>query len=433
MRFFSGVVVVGAALICGCSSSADGEGAPAESDAGISDARVIDSGGDAGAVGIDAAVVPAFKPEMPQIVTDGGAVLSAPEIVTVTWTTDTNAKAFEAFGDALTTSDYWKPMREYAIGAGVSGPTRHVEVADAPKTTMTEDELDTWVAGQVAAAPGNGWPALTAQSVYVVYAPPTMHVTSGGADDCESTDGFHDETSTSTLAHIVYAVVLESCHDTADTVAFSTAIASHEIVEAASDPHTQTDLAWTGFDADHLAWDIWQQQQDEVADACEYAADADYTENAPFSYNVQRLWSNASAAAGHSPCLLPPPLPYFNTTPLDVEAIAVTTSASESKTPKVTKGFRIGVGQSRTVRFGFYADGENGPWALSFVEGNGFTTPSEPHLTITTDKTAGDNGDIANVSITVNSVGAKTGILMTAISTRGDEPLHYMPVLVGAY
>ncbi|MEO8877177.1 MAG: hypothetical protein ABI461_16405, partial [Polyangiaceae bacterium] len=77
--------------------------------------------------------------------------------------------------------------------------------------------------------------------------------------------------------------------------------------------------------------------------------------------------------------------------------------------------------------------GDKGPWALQIVEGDGFTKPETPHLTITTDKTAGSNGDIANVSITVNSVGAKTGILMTAISTRGSESLHYMPVLIGAY
>jgi hypothetical protein len=362
---------------------------------------------------------------------DGGAILSAPEIVTVTWTTDTNAKTYEAFGDAIGASDFWKPVSEYGIGLATSGATNHVEVGDAPAATMTEDEIDTWVATNVAGAPGNGWPVNTAQTEYMVYAPESMKVTSGGKNDCETTDGYHDETSTPTIAHIVYGVILEACHGTTDVVAFSTETASHEMIESATDPHIQSDLAWTGFDPDHLAWDIWQDQQDEVADACEYNDDADYQEDAPFAYNVQRFWSNASAAAGHNPCLRVPAQSYFNATPLDVEAITVTTT--EATAAAETKGFRIPIGTTRAVRFGFYGDGASDPWAFQVVEGDSFTTPSPAHLTITTDRSAGNNGDIANVSVTVNSVGSKSGILMTAISTRGAEPLHYMPVLIGAY
>jgi hypothetical protein len=374
------------------------------------------------------AVTPAFTPEVPRIVNDGGAILSKPQLVTVTWTTDPNEKALEDFGDAIGTSSYWKLVGEYGVGEATSA---HVEVSDAPASTMTEDELASFVADHVAAAPANGWPVNTEQTAYVIYTPPSMQITSNGSDDCDSTDGYHDETSTSSIAHIVYAVVMEACHDSQDVVSFSTETASHEMIESATDPHWESDLAWSGFDSDHLAWDVWQEQQDEIADACEYNTDADYEEVAPFAYGVQRFWSNASAAAGHNPCVRAPTLPYFNTTPLDTEAINVTVSSE--KTASSTKGFEIPVGSSKVIRFGFYADGKGGPWTFQVVEGDGFTTPSAPHLKIASDRASGDNGDIANVTVDVDSVGTKTGILMTAISTRGSEPIHYMPVLIGAY
>jgi hypothetical protein len=417
-------------VIAGCSATVGGS-ANVNDDVGDSGSSVDGAitSADAGAVEASVGTVtPAFTPEMPRILNDGGTLLDKAQIVTVTWTSDPNEKALEAFGDAIGTSAYWKQASEYGIGDATSV---HVEVSDAPAGAMTEDELDTFVADHVAAAPGNGWPENTAQTAYVIYTPASMQITSSGASDCETTDGYHDETSTKTIAHIVYAVVLEACHETTDVVAFSTETASHEMIESATDPHTQSDLGWTGFDADHLAWDIWQEQQDEIADACEYNTDADYQEAAPFAYGVQRFWSNASAAAGHNPCVRAPTQSYFNTTPLDTEPITVTVSSEKSAA--TTKGFEISVGSSKTIRYGFYADGTDGPWTLQVVEGDGFTTPTTPHLKITIDKSSGDNGDIANVTVLVDSVGSKTGILMTAISTRGSEPIHYMPVLIGVY
>ena len=62
------------------------------------------------------------------------------------------------------------------------------------------------------------------------------------------------ETSTSSIAHIVYAVIVESCHGTEDVVEFSTETSTHEMVESATDPHVESDLAWMYFDPDHWAW-----------------------------------------------------------------------------------------------------------------------------------------------------------------------------------
>ena len=88
----------------------------------------------------------------------------------------------------------------------------------------------------------------------------------------------------------------------------------------------------------------------------------------------------------------------------------------------------IPVGTKRTIQVGLYSDAPAPPWSVSVVEGDGFTTPSTPHLTIAAEESAGANGDIIDVDITTNSVKA-SGVLVTVLSTQG-QLTHYMPLLV---
>jgi hypothetical protein len=53
----------------------------------------------------------------------------------------------------------------------------------------------------------------------------------------------------------------------------ATASGAHEIVESATDPATNSNPAVVGFDPGHLAWELWTEWQDEIADACEFGAD----------------------------------------------------------------------------------------------------------------------------------------------------------------
>lgn len=400
---------------------------PSASDSG--DAAPGDAGGDAAPKG-DAALYPAFAPDMPVIVNEGGAILSKPEIVTVTWNSDPNAAKYEAFDDAIGGSSYWKSsLAPYGVGAATGGAARHVRITTAPPASMKATQLDTLIADNVAAAPGNGWPARTNQTEYVVYTPAGMTLTDGGPDACNLEAGYHDETSSGSLQHIVYAVVIQSCHDQQNVVEYSTEVASHEIAEAATDPHAESDLAWAYFDSNHLAWDLWQGDQDEIADACEYLDDAFYQEPALNAW-VQRLWSNTSWKAGHNPCVPLPSAPYYNVTPLNLQTVTVTTAGSA--TPVTSKGFRIPVGQQKTLGFGLYSDAPMAPWTVDAVEGDGFTPPSPARLSISLGSTSGANGDIVHVTVGVNSGGKASGILMTVMSTSGGLT-HYMPVLIGAY
>ncbi len=436
MRSTLAVALLASAGVLACGSSPDQPAAPgdagsdASADAGPdAPSPPADAGADATPPG-DAGAYPAFAPDMPRIVDQGGAILSKPEIVTVTWDADPNAATYEAFGDAMGGSSYWSAaVTEYGVGAATSGSSRHVRITSAPPGTMTATALDTLIATQVDGAPGSGWPAATAQSMYVVYVPEATALTDGGQDACNLESGYHDETSKGGNAHIVYAVVVEGCRDKQDVVQFSTEVASHEISETATDPHVQSDLAWTSFDADHYAWELWQGRQDETADACEYYDDAYYQEPALSAW-VQRVWSNASGPLGHNPCVPLPTEAYFNATPLGLEDISVTTG--KSKTPHATKGLHVPVGQTKTISFGLYSDAPHAAWKVEAVEGDGFASLNNPRLTLSTSKGSGANGDKVDVSVTVNSVGSATGILMTVVSTSNGLS-HYMPLLVGAY
>jgi len=392
---------------------------PSTSDGSADVALPIDAGS-------DAVAYPAFPASgMPQVIDNSGAILSSPTIVTVTWTADPNEAAYEALGDAIGTSAYWsQATSEYGVGTATSGTANHVEITTTPQETMADTALTTFIGDRVNAAPGSGWPVNTPQTVYVVYIPEATELTSGGKNACNVEEGYHDEIFSGASSHIVYAVIVEGCRGTQDVATFSTETASHEMVESATDPHVESDLAWAGFDENHWSWELWQAKQDELADACEYFPDSYYSEPALSGDWLQRTWSNAMASAGHNPCVPAAAGPYFNTTPLAPDSVMVTSGAQSI----TTKGYSIPVGMTRTIQVGLYSDAPIAPWSVSVVEGDGFTTPSTKHLTVVAQQSAGGNGDVIDVAITTLSTKA-SGVLVTVLSTVG--PLtHYMPLVV---
>lgn len=412
-------LLAASALACGGGSGASDAGTPVDAAADVA----IDAPADAlPDISVDASAYPAFTPEMPKVVDNGGVILAAPKIVTVTWNDDPNQSLLDAFGDGIGQSAYWQATTsEYGVGAATSD---HVHISTSLPQTMTDAALEKMIADQVDAAPGSGWPVDDASTVYVVYVPEAMELTSGNANDCNIEDGYHDEMQTQTVSHLVYAVVNEGCHDTQDVVSFTTEVASHEMVESATDPHAETDLAYAGFDEDHYAWEQWNQRQDELADACEYFAEANYESTAPFDDWLQRSWSNAGAAAGHDPCVPAPAGAYYNATPLGLDSISITLKNGSL----ATKGYSIGVGTKRTVQIGLYSDAPHAPWTVNVVEGDGFSTPVS-HVTIAQTVTSGQNGDVLDVDITTKSTKA-SGVLVTVVSSASGEPTHYMPFLV---
>jgi len=378
---------------------------------------------------------PAFKPYMPHVVANGGAVLAAPQIVTVTWPNEANVTEFETFGDVVGGGAYWAATTsEYGIGPAVSGPSNHVHVPDLPLATMSASDVVTFIQNHATNFAASGWPAPTPNTIYILYLSAETDLTFGTSNACTAAGGYHD-TLTINGVDTVYAVI-PHCQANGAT---ETLAASHELIEASTDPHPEDLPAYLGFDTDHLAWDIWGSFQDELGDACEFYTDSFFQQ--PFvdeagtqTYGVQRTWSNASAALGHDPCQPAAPGPYYNVAPIDLETISLTLNGLQENGLVQTQGYHIAKGETKTFAVGLYSDAPTGgPWTLTASE-NGAEGPlGPPNLTVSLDSTTGQNGNIVYVTVTVNSVNPSlAGELVTIQSQLGSGPTRYLPILISS-
>lgn len=381
---------------------------------------------------------PAFTPEMGQLVDNGGGVLTAPQIVTITWPGEPNADKFEDFGDKIGGTNYWKTLvSEYGVGAATSGADNHIRLTDAAPATFSDSDIDAWVAKNAGDVATSHWPAPTANTVYVLYLAKSTSLQMMGADACkQGIGGYHQSTKVTTPSgtlDVAYAVLPQCDWGFSSQLDEVTGSASHELAEAATDPRPQTTPGWVQFDENHLAFEFFQQGASENGDACEFFQDSftKITEGA-FSYAVQRQWSNKSAKAGHNPCVPVPSDPYFNTTPLDLETVTIDLSAFGAGKVK-TKGYHVMQGETKTIPIGFYSDGKTDPWTIQAYSGNPITgkSSSSTALTLSVDKTTGTNGEKAYVTVTVNTVGKLKGELMTIVSSRGATK-HFMPIMIGS-
>lgn len=457
VRALVGVVCGSSVFGCGGSVAGDGGGAThpgSGSDAGggsetstppedsgtggdatpIDDAAAVDTGPDHGA---PSTTYPAFPPAYGLLANNGGTVLSAPVIVTVTWPGDDEADQLEAFGDAIGTTDYWKQVNaEFGAGPATSGATHHVRLTEAPLATMSDTDIDAFVSDHATNHTKYGWPAPTNQTIYILYLAKGTSLTFRGGDACSAGIGGYHQSTMAGATEVAYAVIPPCNFFGGGTLLNDrTSTASHELTEAATDPHPGGDAAWVGFENDSLAWDYFQQFQSENADSCEFYRDSFYrdTEGSAFSYEVQRSWSNASAKAGHNPCVPAPSGAYFGVTPLELQDIYVNLSGFGGSSKQKTRGIHVAVGETRTFAVGFFSDAAtSGPWNIRLSEGNPLLGPPKTkRLTTSIDMTSGQNGQKAYVTLTVNTAGTTKAELITLTSTLGTVS-HYMPILIGS-
>lgn len=384
--------------------------------------------------GTPSTTYPAFAPAMGQLRSNGGTVLTNPVIVTVTWPSDTRANDLEALGDTVGAGAYWKAVvSEYGALAAVSGAPNHVRLTDAAPASISDTDLATFVQTNLAKTDGTAWPTPDAGNpVYILYLPETTDLILSGKSACASgVGGYHDSTTVNGRS-VAYAIV-PSCGDF-NSVTLS---ASHELAEAATDPYPRARPAWSGFQDNDLAWDMFQQFQSENGDACEFYRDSDAAAGeTDVNFTVQRQWSNKSARAGHNPCV--PAAKgevYFNTTPLNLEDIQADLSAlagdAKGTDLQPTKGFKVKVGATRQIPLGFYSDGSMAAWTIKAISGGiagGHGSGSALDLVL--DVTDGQNGNKAYLSVTVNAAGKTNTELVTIVSTHAGIQ-HYMPILIG--
>jgi len=429
MRFFGlTVAIFGVAIACG-GRSGDQNDAGAQSDAGNVD-ETDDDASDAAAI-----AYPAPHTAMPLVDYNGGRVIPNPNIVTVTWASDdpTMVARLQQFDDIITTTSWWTAVSsEYCeqpnstsptcIGPGTAGA--HVVINDPPPASFTDSASQgapstikdfiqaqitaTLNAGDAGATDGGVSPGFPApdgvNTLYVIYLPAGVSVSLDGDASCGSYLAYHDTLAADVVDAQVSApyAIIPRCGTKESTATDS---ASHEIIEASTDP----DIGINSI-AYYMLNQTWASEGGEVGDLC---TGKTTTES---SFVVQRIWSNKSVQAGEDPCV---PVPsgevYFNAAP-------------QQQTIDLLKA-----GDTATINIDAFSDAPYPPWTLSAVD----VAAEGPNqnsalLSFAFDKTSVQNGDHAVLTVTALQAIPNDGDELFVESQDANKNRHTWPVTVVA-
>jgi hypothetical protein len=393
----------------------------------------VDAGTDAQDSGTDATdaapptpAYPAFTPDVARLVSRGGRVLTTPRLQVVTFAGDPLARDIEAFASRLGASSYWQQATsEYGVGPMQALPP--IRLSEAPPAAVDDADFRTWLASKLAGSrPAFGAP--DAQTIYAVFYPAGTKVTIGTQlTGCVNSGGYHWDTtvgSGSTATDVAY-VVMPRCSLLGNLTGTDvlTSVASHELAEAVTDPLSQTSPAYFAIDDAHFAFGDYYEP--EIGDLCvqdRYLV----AKPADIGYTVQRLWSNASAAAGHHPCV-PQQSTYFVAQPVLVDSATVAGYYGTATTRVVT----VPLNRSKTIDLQLFSDAPMAAWSVvpydvATVRGSGGA-----ELTFSLDRSTGTNGDVLHLTITRTKAAARgfSEAMIWSRSADGTES-NFVPFIV---
>lgn len=255
---------------------------------------------------------PAAHYPLPQFVDLGGRVIASPKLVTVTFAGDTHRDALRLFAAQFVADSYW--WQDVTQGFGVKGvPTNtNVELPDTLSNTTTEtSQLKAMV--QKLATSG-ALPAPDLDTIYLLYIPLAANITIGGAPACLAFGAYHDSVTIAQdggTFEAAFGVILDCPPPGQQDAPMSwfTRYASHEAIEAATDPEPNLHPAWRGVND---AWFGAYGTENEVADVCATEAPYGFGEVTDGHGNVlSRSWDDGAAAASHDPCQPVPGTSYY--------------------------------------------------------------------------------------------------------------------------
>lgn len=247
----------------------------------------------------------------------GGPVLENARVVAVLWGEDVDPAVQQKIGDfytALLASADYSWLSEYDTDiAAVSGDPgtgqhigkgsfagAHVIKPHTRSTALTDAQIERELAAQIRA---KKLPAPDADTLYMIHFPPGVSISMGGAGSCQSGGfcGYHNAFKRS-RKRIAYAVLPDmsqgsgcdtGCGRGRDSFDLVSAVASHELVEAVTDP----EVGLARNLAAPLAW--YDEKAGEIGDIC--AGKTGRLRSGGQSFVVQKEWSNAAHACvlGH--------------------------------------------------------------------------------------------------------------------------------------
>jgi hypothetical protein len=235
---------------------------------------------------------------LPVVPNAGGPILASPKLVTVTFPNFAYESQVEAFG-AIVVGSSWIA----AVGADYGvGPGTHMHVtltSDTPPATAADADIQALLRSRLhdGTLPG-GVRGSERGYVYMVFYPPSTQL---GTSTCVSdlTGSYRNQdwhlAEDDRNGRFAYVAMGTCVHQSIVHLGLQ---ASHELIEAATDPYPETAPAW------HLpSSSPWQAFGGEIGDLCEMGAQNTVRED---GISLQRIWSNSAASAGKVPCVPEP-------------------------------------------------------------------------------------------------------------------------------
>ena len=343
--------------------------------------------------GAPSTVYPAPHPPIPLAKKGFGTVMSAPVVVPIFFPKDSLQKPFVDFLGKLAAGPYFATTTaEYGVGAPTIAPV--VALTEAAPKKISDLEIRAFLAAKLTGPSPQLVAPASGQPLYTIFFPGVTTVDIAGAQSCQTFGGYHDTMVLPDGTQIAYAII-PRCKGIDDTVALT-----HELVEAFTDPYVGYP-AWAGVEDAGVLWGI--RGGGELGDLCEFFKSSTKTD--PGTGNlIQATWSNASAAAGHAPCV-PWEGPFFGAAPVLPDDIAIAPLGI------TTKGVKIPVGGTRTIEVDLFSDGPTGG-DFSVAAFDLASQSGPPALMLTVDKAAGSNGEKVALTITRLSKDPTLGVEM---------------------
>ena len=353
-----------------------------------------DGGADAANDAVVDAGYPGPHPAAPQLRNQGGPIVATPRVVPIFFSNDAFQSQVEDFLSKLAASSYWTATTsEYGVGA--LSVASSIVVADAAPATIDTPGIETFLATYAAKAGPN--------DVFAILYPASTTISDPRfGTSCTDFNGFHYE---GTKSSVVYAAI-PRCASAGALKGFDaiSASLSHELVEAATDPHVDSAAAWSFTDVDHLVWSYVPGA--EVADMCDLEPQS--FQPLVGAYMVQRSWSNASALAGHDPCVPALAQPYFNAAPVLTTKQNITFQSQVMTTP----GIDLAMGASQTIAVQLFSDAPTSDWNVDALD-----TSQPPGFTFAWDRQSGNNGDTLHLTITRTGASASEFVITSTAGT----------------
>ncbi len=312
----------------------------------------------------------------PQAIPHGGKILPHLQLVTITYSDYKYGAMVQAFGDDIVQSTWYATVgAEYGVGAATHADkvvlgTSPPSITNTAILALIQQKIGDKTLPQPMSEDN--------QYVYMIYIPSTVAL---GAD-LQGEYGHHGAAKFNGFDY-AYAVILDDDSGLGTT----TSTAAHELVEAATDPY---DPPIDGYYVDPPLPDPWYLIAGEVADLC----DGESLIKSG-TWTVQRIYSNAAAAAGEAPCI--PHDPDGNWSSVSADPAAMPTIPAGGSATFTLTGWSLGALpdwtlQSYTGDYSDLSESDMSPTFSAMTINNGGTVTLTLHAPA--NATSGELGGI---------------------------------------